>query len=122
MEAFYKRKNLPLGRDGHCRECRNEISKANYQERQRWRRMKEYGLSHEGFLDLLESQGRACAICRRLFEDAKGRRPHVDHDHGRGFVRGLLCNNCNGGLGLLGDSMDSLLRAMQYLEAAEPAA
>ena len=39
----------------------------------------------------------------------------VDHDHTTGEIRGLLCANCNLGLGALGDNVRSLKRALAYL-------
>lgn len=41
----------------------------------------------------------------------------VDHAHDDGRVRGLLCDNCNRGIGLLGESPDALIRAAAYLQA-----
>ena len=50
-----------------------------------------------------------CAICQRPDPE------HVDHDHESGEVRGILCFNCNGGLGQFRDDATALLRAAEYL-------
>ena len=44
--------------------------------------------------------------------------PRIDHDHGTGNVRGVLCHACNVSLGLFGDDPVRLRRAADYLEAA----
>ena len=55
----------------------------------------------------VRQQGGVCAICGSGPEDPQ----HVDHDHETGEVRGILCFNCNGGLGQFHDSIDALLAA-----------
>jgi hypothetical protein len=41
---------------------------------------------------------------------------NLDHDHVTGLFRGWLCDNCNTGIGRLGDSINGLLRAIKYLK------
>lgn len=60
---------------------------------------------------MLEAQGGCCAICKA----PKGNKLCVDHDHRTGKVRGLLCSNCNAGLGMFKDSEDLLQSAKGYL-------
>jgi len=42
----------------------------------------------------------------------------VDHDHITGNVRGLLCSNCNRGLGLLKDDIKLFKKSIIYLKSA----
>jgi hypothetical protein len=60
--------------------------------------------------------GGVCAICGRADPE------HVDHSHETGAVRGILCFNCNGGLGQFRDSIDALHAAAAYLDAVLPEA
>ncbi len=68
------------------------------------------------------SQDGVCAICRRpetFITTGQGPcRLSVDHDHKTGKVRGLLCRDCNVGLGNFGDSGERLRNAAAYLGQA----
>lgn len=68
-----------------------------------------YGISADEFDLLLEKQGGVCAICAGA--DPK----HLDHDHVTGAIRGILCVNCNHGLGKFFDDVELLERAVAYL-------
>lgn len=52
-----------------------------------------------------------CELCGKKQE----RKLFLDHCHKTGRFRGWLCCGCNAGLGLLGDSIDGLLKAISYL-------
>jgi hypothetical protein len=56
----------------------------------------------------------ACHICGQTFNEE--RLCHVDHDHSTGMVRGILCTNCNLGLGAFKDSVVTIQKAILYLQ------
>lgn len=82
---------------------------------------KSYGISVEQYDAMLAEQGGGCAICGVEFGDKGGRRLAVDHCHDTGAVRGLLCSNCNQGLGKFGDDIARLERAIMYLRRSRDA-
>lgn len=75
-------------------------------------RMKKYGVSPDCFTLMLAVQQNACGICEEIFS----KEPHIDHNHSTGEVRGLLCQQCNLGLGHFKDSSDLLRGALEYLQ------
>ena len=77
---------------------------------------KAYGISLQEFNRLSTLQGEVCAICRSKCSNYS--RLSVDHDHNTGAIRGLLCNTCNRGVGLLKDDPAILRTAAAYLERA----
>lgn len=73
----------------------------------------KYGVSCSEYKLMLKQQNGRCAVCKEL----PGRKKLViDHDHGSGSVRGLLCRTCNSGIGLLRDDPKLLHQALAYLE------
>lgn len=80
-------------------------------------------ISHPQWLELLASQGNACAICKTPFDmsvSAKtGGGVFIDHDHVTGRMRGVLCNGCNHGLGWV-EKPGWLDAANQYLRKYSP--
>lgn len=74
---------------------------------------RKFGLTPQGYDALLAKQRGGCAICQ--LPCPTGRKLAVDHHHQSGRVRGLLCQNCNTGLGKFGDDPDRLKVAAAYL-------
>ena len=62
---------------------------------------------------LLVLQEYRCAICRNGFSSVED--CEIDHDHLTGKVRGMLCRNCNVGIGLFKENPASLENAIKYL-------
>lgn len=81
--------------------------------RRRYGMKHHYGLTYEEYEAMLEAQGFCCAVCGTS-ETKKDW--HIDHCHTTGEVRGLLCNNCNAGIGMFKDDPTRLRAAADYLE------
>ena len=56
---------------------------------------------------------KACELCGREFPTQRSKQ--IDHDHSDNHIRGILCNKCNSALGTFGDSIEGLLKAIDYL-------
>ena len=78
---------------------------------------KKYGITKDEYQVLLKSQNNSCSICYVDFlaRDTK-RKPHIDHDHETGKIRGILCGPCNMGIGQLKDSIEIVESALKYLK------
>ncbi|MFB7440255.1 endonuclease VII domain-containing protein [Streptomyces mirabilis] len=84
-----------------------------------------YGLTPEQYDAMVEAQSGLCAICgrpERAKRDGKVMRMPVDHCHKTGRVRALLCHACNRAIGLLGEDIDLMRNAIEYLLSHKAAA
>lgn len=121
LDDFHNYKKGPQGKAYRCKECDTAARKA-YQARQcpvkasemaRRRALRsKYGLELEDYDAMVERAGGVCEICKEV--------PYsffcVDHCHGTGKVRGLLCPKCNQALGLFQDNIENMKAAIKYLE------
>lgn len=115
---FPRHRTSRSGRHAYCKPCHNVRTKryklekhggeANYLLRHR------YGITREQADGLVAAQDGVCAICK------KAPPRHVDHCHSSNRVRGLLCFNCNQGLGRFEDDVPTLRRAIEYLRPHDP--
>lgn len=77
---------------------------------------RNYGITLDQYEEMLKAQGGVCAICKDECNRKTTKRLCVDHDHMTGVVRGLLCFQCNAGIGKFKDRPAALLAAIKYLE------
>jgi hypothetical protein len=84
--------------------------------RKNWALQKKYGITLLEYHQMMILQNGRCAICNVTMK-----RPHVDHDHISGNVRGLLCKPCNQGIGFLKENIVILTKATEYLRKYAPA-
>lgn len=108
----------------YCKKCQTEHNN-NYRINggftRKWYLNRVYGITEEGYEQMLQMQGGVCALCK-LPETAYDSRAGkvlplaVDHDHVTGAVRALLCKSCNQALGMAKESPELLRRMADYIE------
>lgn len=125
-EQFPNGKVYAEGKRPHCLDCRRKYERESYhknkhkkpyvyEEDKNIKLKKAYGISYQEYLTMLDAQQNCCAICGE-HKDNFSRAFAVDHCHDTGKVRGLLCGNCNTGIGNLRDDIGLLERAIEYLK------
>ncbi|MHA1410550.1 MAG: endonuclease VII domain-containing protein [Candidatus Odinarchaeia archaeon] len=83
-------------------------------EKKYWERKikNKFGVTMEEYDKILREQKEKCAIC--------GKKPKmrlsIDHNHKTGKVRGLLCYNCNAGIGMFREDTSLMKKAIKYME------
>lgn len=87
-------------------------------------RKHNYGISVEEYNKKKKKQKNRCAVCGKKethkdHRSGKTRELSVDHNHKTNDVRGLLCGNCNRGLGMFLEDIKLLAKAIEYLKSYE---
>ena len=105
-------KNLKMFQIGNI--PHNKVGNISKSDRRRYYKnhslKKKFGITIEDFENMVSSQGSRCAICGSYTANLQ-----VDHNHVTGEIRGLLCLQCNMGLGLFKDNPQALKNAIDYL-------
>jgi hypothetical protein len=114
LSEFARTKASASGYHSYCLPCHaargNETRMRLYGGSREYHLRRRYGVGQAEFDEMLAEQGGVCAICGAADPQ------HVDHDHRTGWVRGILCFNCNGGLGQFRDNPEFLAGAITYLK------
>ena len=116
LEYFNKHPQGFAGKQAKCRVCQKKdkkpYTKADTERWNKTRRMKKYGITEDCFSAMFKNQKSSCKIC---CVDLNRKTAHIDHCHTEGHVRGLLCTQCNTGLGMFKDDTSLLEEAIKYL-------
>ena len=114
LEEFSPDLRQPSGKQAKCRKCVADF--------QRGRRSKEivrndnlkqlYKITIKEYEILYLAQDGKCKICNKHFEQLV-----IDHCHNTKKIRGLLCTNCNVGIGNLKHDVNILINAIVYLKS-----
>ena len=114
LTAFHSHKICMYGVEPICKLCKAQKRRerdAMYPDRAKNVDLKaKYGITIEQYHAMRERQQGACAIC-----GASDARLVVDHHHGTGQVRALLCHLCNALIGCAREDPAILSRAIAYL-------
>lgn len=109
------------GKDGYHNECGKCRSKKHFSKDRRTKEQlkdkklrENYGISLVDYNNMFQEQFGCCAICKRHQSELTVSLS-VDHCHITKRVRGLLCYNCNSGLGRFKDNEEYLKTAITYL-------
>jgi hypothetical protein len=105
LDQFYYRSRAKSKLDYQCKACKNTYSRKTVLART--------GMTPITYEEKVAAQGGVCAICKGACSTYK--HLSVDHCHTTGKFRGLLCGNCNRGLGLFQDNATVLKNAIDYL-------
>ncbi len=88
-----------------------------------WTKSHFFGVTFEELLHFMDQHSHACSICGISEKDAKSQNRqtkhyglYIDHCHSKGHLRGLLCHNCNLVIGHAKDNVETLHKAIKYLE------
>ena len=117
ISEFHKNRSKRYGIKNLCKECTRKYNKIRpYRQKRNSEYMKNYhlqykfGIGIDDYNKLYDEQNGCCNICKLPFETMD-----IDHDHKTGEIRGLLCRGCNTALGLFHDNIESLRKAILYL-------
>tara|TARA_R110000782_G_scaffold187705_1_gene277833 strand:+ start:840 stop:1217 length:378 start_codon:yes stop_codon:yes gene_type:complete len=121
LDQFQKDITKKEGVRPECKTCTAANRKSKYSKTATRKRNLEKNFG-EGVVDVYEimfvNQEGVCAICKSP-ENGRYSNLSVDHCHATNKIRGLLCNNCNRGIGLLKDSPLFLREAAKYIEGTK---
>lgn len=111
LNFFPKNSKGKFGRGQKCKLCSAKQSAKYLRENYYRVYSNKFKCSEEEIKQVLARN--TCDICGCLPKSTK--RHSIDHDHQTGKIRGLLCDDCNTGLGKFKDDVGYLEDAINYL-------
>lgn len=123
LNRKHENQDWPPRKDNRCKQCSKDAAsehrKFNIEHYRRYELYRRHNITLEHYNELFSIQNGSCAICKE-----SGKKLIIDHDHrccpGRknscgNCIRGLICNDCNRGIGLLKDNPQILYSAADYI-------
>ena len=103
---FHRQRNRRHGRHSWCKRCYNLYARTirnkrvSRERRRSWNLSTRYRMTPSDVEAMLAAQNGLCAICSNILP----LKYHIDHNHGTGEVRGILCSRCNRYLSMIEDT------------------
>jgi len=118
----FRGKNKNIYFESYCKNCERLNTKSWSQENKERRKeitlkkdlKRNFDLSLEDYYKMRKEHNNQCAVCK-VSKSKSGRRLAVDHCHNTKLIRGLLCNECNTALGLLGENVERMYKLIEYI-------
>lgn len=108
-----------VGRTGKavCPACQVDRRSSEEQafRRGRGRTFKSYGITQDDFDAMVKEQNGRCAMCQTTEPGGPHKIWAIDHCHTTGATRGLLCTQCNIGIGNLRDDPEVMLAGVSHV-------
>ena len=106
-EYFHRDSRRRDGLTSWCKKCKKEYDK--------WNKLyKNYGITRDLWQGMLRRQNYRCDLCGDPFTDKL--KPHLDHNHSSGKIRGLVCVHCNNVLGFGKEKPKIYRQTIDYIE------
>jgi hypothetical protein len=135
LYEFHKSKRHSEGRKKECADCTNLYLRNHYNFKTKLKKdfklkriksyyKRQYNIEYEDYLSLCKDNDYKCSICSKI-KPVSGSQEGIkdvlvlDHCHSSGKIRGVLCQECNQGLGLFRDNINNLVMAHLYLLQTE---
>ncbi|NBO99206.1 MAG: hypothetical protein EBU90_03640 [Proteobacteria bacterium] len=93
LDEFPKHRHYKDNLDNRCRECIKNHAKIRNELRK-----------------TAPEKSEICECCKKTTDKIV-----LDHNHSDNTFRGWLCDKCNTGIGKLGDDVEGLIKALNYL-------
>ena len=100
-EEYYKHQHTKDRLQTECKQC-------YYMRKRKHSYKRMYGITIEEYDKCMETSD-SCQICGSTDKLV------YDHDHDTMKFRGVLCNKCNRGIGILGDTIEDIAKVLDYL-------
>lgn len=117
LEEFYTDKRTKNGRTSRCKNCLRTSENKKRQcpkvkkERCKKEALRRYSISEDLYYKIKKVKN--CQCCSRKISSSE---VCIDHCHISGTIRGVLCSTCNLSIGGLGDTMEGVQKALNYLK------